>query len=544
LYNKKLTQASTFDKAKNFFKGFLIAAFVFVAVVLFLYCIQADFTPMKSLSEYLTDTNSDQNDLLDSASDQAVYFKYKIPKIWKETALFFSKSSLKGVQVYLNDSVIFDNAQEPRLSVFKGDGYILDLRDPSIAFPVELNIEIEKNGYLQLENNPFVGDYGYLSVFSKINAVFGDYMMLILSGIAFLLAFIMFSVSFSDKEMLRSFLPIALAASYYSFFFFINAVFYNNSGYFFREDFISLGGMLFSLDPLTLYGVFSGLAMFSMIALFSGVEKFLFDTWKMTRFLFLISIIVYPFILIYPLMIFYGNFFVIVCFFAILTFRSNIVMFNFLTALQLFVGMHTFISHQIYPLWTFHIYTFGSLITLSGYGIFFIMNLNKLIYSKKRFERLASHDELTGVTNRRTFMDNLNALIDSATYPWTLVFIDVDRLKQINDLYGHAKGDEVLFEIGETLKNFTRRNDLVARLGGDEFVLVLVGDKTKETLQVMERIQVSLDEKREKLALELPLSISYGMTTVTASNELNVKDIINEADERMYEQKKEKGANR
>ncbi|MFW6263441.1 MAG: GGDEF domain-containing protein [Thermotogota bacterium] len=544
MYNKKLTQASTFDKAKHFFKGFLIAAFVFVAVVLFLYLIQADFTPMRSLSDYLMDSNSEQNDLLVSASDQAVYFKYKIPKLWEETALLFSKSSSKGVQIYLNNSIIFDNAQEPHVSVFRSDAYILDLRDPSIAFPAELEIQIEKDGYLQLKNNPLVGNYGYLSVFSKINAVFGDYLMLILSGIAFLLAFIMFSVSFSDKEMLLSFLPIALAASYYSFFFFINAVFYNNPGYFFREDFISLGGMLFSLDPLTLYGIFSGLAMFSMIALFSGVEKFLFDTWKMTRLLFFISIFVYPFIFIFPFMVFYGNFFVIICFFAVLTFRSNIVLFNFLTALQLFVGMHMFISHQIYPLWTFHIYSLGSLITLSGYGIFFIMNLNKLIYSKKRFERLASHDELTGVTNRRTFTNNLNTLIESATYPWTLVFIDVDRLKQINDLYGHAKGDEVLFEIGETLKDFTRRDDLVARLGGDEFVLVLVGDKTKETLQVMERIQENLKDKNEKLALELPLSISYGMTTVTASDELNLKDIINTADERMYEQKKEKGANR
>lgn len=544
MINEKLKQSTTFNKTKHFFKGFLIAAFVFVVVVLFLYYIQADFTPMKSLSEYLTDTNSNQNDLLVSASDQAVYFKYKIPKLWEETALLFSKSSSKGVQVSLNDAIIFDNAHEPRMSVFKSDGYILDLRDPSIAFPVELDIQIEKDGYLQLKNIPLVGDYGYLTVFSKINTIFGDYLMLILSGIAFLLAFIMFSVSFSDKEMLRSFLPIALAASYYSFFFFINAVCYNNPGYFFRENFISLGGMLFSLNPLTLYGVFSGLAMFSMIALFSGVEKFLFETWKMTKMLFFISIIVYPFILLFPLFVFYGNFFVIICFFAILTFRSNIVMFNFLTALQLLVGMHTFISNQVYPLWSFHIYSLGSLITLTGYGIFFIMNLNKLIYSKKRFERLASQDELTGVTNRRTFTNNLNALIESAIYPWTLVFIDVDRLKQINDLYGHAKGDEVLFEIGETLKDITRRNDLVARFGGDEFVLVLVGDKTKETLQVMERIQVNLEKKKEKLALELPLSISYGMTTVTSSNKVDVKEIINVADERMYEQKKVKGANR
>jgi len=172
------------------------------------------------------------------------------------------------------------------------------------------------------------------------------------------------------------------------------------------------------------------------------------------------------------------------------------------------------------------------------------MNLNKLVYSKKHYERLASRDELTGVTTRRTFTKNLNQLIESGTYPRTLVFIDVDRLKEINDVYGHAKGDEVLHEIGETLKDFTRRNDLVARLGGDEFVLVLVGDEAKDTVKVMERIQANLAKKKEALGLELSLSISYGMLTVTPSNQLSVKEIIHKADQRMYEQKKRKGTHR
>ena len=542
--NQNVDQATVREKTKTLFKGFLIAGVVFILITLSLYLLQAEFAPMKSLSEYLVDTNTNQDELLVLSTKKAIYFQYRIPKEWNEMALLFPKSNSKGVQVFLNNSKIFDNKEEPRTSIFKSDQNILDLRNPAIEFPVELKIEIEKDGHLQLLNNPLVGDYGYLSVFSKINAVFSDYIMLVLSGIALLLAFIMFSVSFSDREMLRSFLPIALASSYYSFFFFINVVCFNDPHYFFREGFYSMGNMYFSLNPLTPYGFLTALAMFSMVALFSGVEKYLFKTWKMTKILLIINVIVYCFIFLNPLMVFYGNFFIIIVFFAILTYRSNIVLFNFLTVFQLFVGLHTFISQHIYPLWTFHIYTLGSAITLSGYGFFFIMNLNKLVYSKKHYERLASRDELTGVTTRRTFTENLNQLIISGTYPWTLVFIDVDRLKEINDVYGHAKGDEVLHEIGETLKDFTRRNDLIARLGGDEFVLVLVGDKAKETTKVMERIQANLNDKKSKLGLELPLSISFGMTTINPSNQLSVKEIIHKADQRMYEQKKRKGTNR
>jgi len=168
----------------------------------------------------------------------------------------------------------------------------------------------------------------------------------------------------------------------------------------------------------------------------------------------------------------------------------------------------------------------------------------RLSTAKERLEVLASHDELTGVKNRRTFTKEVKKLIESKNYPWTLIFVDVDNLKHINDVYGHAKGDEVLYEIGETLKSFTRSSDIAARLGGDEFVLVFVNTGNKDSTSIMKRIGENLRAKAEHLDIDLPLSVSYGLYTVEKEEEFDVEEIIHIADKRMYDQKKRKGSNR
>lgn len=91
-------------------------------------------------------------------------------------------------------------------------------------------------------------------------------------------------------------------------------------------------------------------------------------------------------------------------------------------------------------------------------------------------EKLATIDPLTGVMNRRAFMERLTFVFRFAErekLPVTLIYIDVDNFKQINDRYGHAEGDRILRCIGDSLIRSTRKSDLVCRLGGDEFVVVL-----------------------------------------------------------------------
>ncbi len=163
--------------------------------------------------------------------------------------------------------------------------------------------------------------------------------------------------------------------------------------------------------------------------------------------------------------------------------------------------------------------------------------------AKDRLEVLASHDELTGVENRRTFFRKIKMLIDKDIYPWALVFIDMDNLKKINDHFGHNMGDNALNTLGETLLSCTRSEDLIARIGGDEFVIALIKIDKKNAQKIMERINWILSEKGRELHEQLELSISYGINTITNKDSDDLEKIIQIADSRMYDYKTKKKEN-
>lgn len=160
--------------------------------------------------------------------------------------------------------------------------------------------------------------------------------------------------------------------------------------------------------------------------------------------------------------------------------------------------------------------------------------------AKDRLEVLASHDELTGVENRRTFFKKIKHLLDKDIYPWVLVFVDMDDLKKINDLYGHNMGDKALNLLGETLLSCTRTEDLIARIGGDEFVIALIKINEEQANKIMERINTILHEKGIKLHQSLNLSISYGINPITENDAEDLEKIIQIADSRMYDSKTKK----
>src|SRR5690242_21540790 len=107
----------------------------------------------------------------------------------------------------------------------------------------------------------------------------------------------------------------------------------------------------------------------------------------------------------------------------------------------------------------------------------------------ERIEYLASHDSLTGLPNREMFNGLLRHTIENAqryTRKFSLLFIDLDRFKVINDSLGHETGDMLLVEVAHRLRGTLRASDVVARLGGDEFVVIL--EKTGERTEI-ERIR-------------------------------------------------------
>ena len=112
--------------------------------------------------------------------------------------------------------------------------------------------------------------------------------------------------------------------------------------------------------------------------------------------------------------------------------------------------------------------------------------------AEEKYNYLANHDELTGLPNRRCLKEILSKYIDNYSFesePMSLIFLDLDKLKMVNDTFGHSKGDLLIKEVANKLKEFLGKGDHVFRIGGDEFVLLCFNIKTKEqAIQLAEKI--------------------------------------------------------
>ena len=149
-------------------------------------------------------------------------------------------------------------------------------------------------------------------------------------------------------------------------------------------------------------------------------------------------------------------------------------------------------------------------------------------------------DHLTGIYNRQQFEDRINARIEkfSIQGPFTLIIIDLNDFKEINDRFGHDIGDEALKNTAQILSQSVHATDTVARLGGDEFVILLeVADQTN-TDTIINRILKNVEKANRSGDSPYVLSLSYGTAVASRSEKCNYKRIFNEADEKMYEYKR------
>lgn len=172
------------------------------------------------------------------------------------------------------------------------------------------------------------------------------------------------------------------------------------------------------------------------------------------------------------------------------------------------------------------------------------------ITERKRIEEqlkyLATHDSLTGIPNRYSFEGALKRTIPKAKrgIMSTLLFIDIDNFKLVNDTKGHSAGDEVLIRIVNILKNNLRESDLMARLGGDEIAVLLEHTSTADALIVAEKLRRAVDESDLFLSshrFSFHLSISIGVVLIDGT--LNTQKLLSLADTALYAAK-EKGRNR
>jgi len=160
----------------------------------------------------------------------------------------------------------------------------------------------------------------------------------------------------------------------------------------------------------------------------------------------------------------------------------------------------------------------------------------------KELHKHASIDALTMISNRRSFYEMAEIeFVNSQRYqqPLTLMLIDIDNFKAINDNFGHAAGDTVLKEFAQNIKSMLRSGDLFGRLGGDEFSILLPNTAAKESLALAERIRNTIAAIRINYQGQyLRLTASIGIDQSTAKVR-SIHDMINTTDKALYQAKSE-----
>ena len=132
-------------------------------------------------------------------------------------------------------------------------------------------------------------------------------------------------------------------------------------------------------------------------------------------------------------------------------------------------------------------------------------------------QQLSEHDPLTGTLNRRSMHDRAQAVLEGAMHeelPATLVMVDADHFKRINDEFGHQTGDAVLCHLVTRIRQHMRSNDLLGRFGGEEFVLLLPGLNAGDAQEVAERIRTAICSHAEPISDQaVVLSVSLGVAS-------------------------------
>lgn len=176
-----------------------------------------------------------------------------------------------------------------------------------------------------------------------------------------------------------------------------------------------------------------------------------------------------------------------------------------------------------------------------------ILNLEEsLTASRQQMEYLALHDGLTNLLNRRALHDHAEAELSRATRntaPFSVIMLDIDHFKSVNDRFGHAAGDAALRLVASTLTQQLRAYDVVGRWGGEEFMILLPNTALAEARTAAERIREAIEAARLPVVNdgEVQLTASLGVAALTGA--ASVQELTSQADTALY-RAKQMGRNR
>lgn len=170
-----------------------------------------------------------------------------------------------------------------------------------------------------------------------------------------------------------------------------------------------------------------------------------------------------------------------------------------------------------------------------------IKTREKLELQAEQLKLLASTDELTGLLNRREMKYRSGLVLQQAArsnQPVSLLMLDIDYFKKINDTFGHLEGDRALKELGQVLNNCARQTDLVSRFGGEEFLIMLPDTNQNDTLLFCQRLHKLI---ASIVVGDSPITVSIGASFYY--DKISFTDLLSQADNAVYKAK-ELGRNR
>lgn len=162
-----------------------------------------------------------------------------------------------------------------------------------------------------------------------------------------------------------------------------------------------------------------------------------------------------------------------------------------------------------------------------------------LMDAKINLERVASIDDLTQILNRRAFLERANTEVQRfrrTKRPFTAVMMDIDKFKQINDLHGHATGDEVLKCFADVVGGALRAVDVFGRVGGEEFCMILHNTDMDDAMLVCERLRLKIIEECQLDQVEQTVTCSMGLAAA-AREDVEFSTLMQKADTALYEAK-------